>query len=272
MPRQRTSTAEEEKHWAAGHAHVAGVDEAGRGPLAGPVVVAAVAIDREAPDLDDTLLQDSKALTPRALQRAYEMLTRSPHVHFAVATVTAAEIDQLNILQATFLGMERAIDALHSLLPLGVALIDGPYTPPFSRSPSLACSPSGRNTNAKDEQGPRPEGEKDKSPKLVPIIGGDSTVRVIAAASILAKVTRDRLMIESHALFPQYGFHQHKGYPTAMHREALAVHGPCAIHRLTFAPVRAHYGRPIVQPREEEPADEEAEKKGKKEKKRPRPE
>jgi len=185
---------------------VAGVDEAGRGPLAGPVVAAAVVLD---PCLPIDGLADSKKLTaPRRDSLAGEIKQRS--LAWSVAWADAAEIDAINILAATMLAMRRAILGLR-IVP-GVVRIDG------NRLPNLQF---GQLTI---------EGEA--------IIGGDDSVAAISAASILAKTTRDRLMLVLDDIYPHYEFARHKGYPTAIHREKLREHGPCSEHRKSFAPVR----------------------------------
>lgn len=181
---------------------IAGVDEAGRGPLAGPVVAAAVILPREAliPGLND-----SKVLTPDKRSRLYERITETAVAH-GIGEASAAEIDRINILQATYLAMRRAIKRL-GVRPDRI-LVDGPGVPgsPFPESA---------------------------------VIDGDAASLTIAAASILAKVTRDRKMVAFHSEFPEYGFADHKGYGSADHRRALRVHGPCRIHRLSFKGVRS---------------------------------
>ncbi|SRR5579883_2951353 len=179
---------------------IAGVDEAGRGPLAGPVVAAAVILNPEKPIKG---LNDSKQLT--ALQREELFLKIQEHaIAWAVGRADVEEIDQINILQATFLAMRRAVSGL-KILP-DIALVDG------NQNPKLSCET-----------------------KL--IIRGDETEPSISAASIIAKVTRDREMIELDKKFPGYGFAQHKGYTTAEHLLALEKYKPCAIHRRSFEPV-----------------------------------
>ena len=194
---------------------LAGVDEAGRGPLAGPVVAAAVILDELRPVRG---LADSKQLTARRREALFdEICARALCVSIAQASVE--EIDRLNILQATLLAMRRAVLALR-LRPVQV-LVDG------NRVPQL-----GPGAEA-DTTGPQP-------PMTVQaIVQGDALVPAISAASILAKVTRDRLCAELHAQHPQYGFDGHKGYPTPAHLAALRLHGPCAAHRRSIAPVRA---------------------------------
>ena len=184
---------------------VAGVDEAGRGPLAGPVVAAAVILDDLQPIRG---LADSKALTALKRERLFDEI-RARALCCSVAQASAEEIDRLNILQATMLAMRRAVDGLR-LTPHRV-VVDG------NRVPVL----------------PMP---------VAAVVKGDAKVAAISAASILAKVTRDRLCAELHARFPHYGFDGHKGYPTPAHLAALREHGPCPEHRRSYAPVRACLG------------------------------
>jgi ribonuclease HII len=180
---------------------IAGVDEAGRGPLAGPVVVAAVVL----PD-DHGLhaLDDSKKLTERAREALFDPIRRIA-VAWHIETVSVAEIEARNILQATLQGMARAVQALDPAP--GQVLVDGNRTPALQR-PCRA------------------------------IVGGDGLEACISAASILAKVHRDRLMVAMEDSYPGYGFARHKGYPTPLHMERLEALGPCPEHRRTFAPVR----------------------------------
>ena len=182
--------------------HVAGVDEAGRGPLAGPVAVAAVILDPQRP-IDG--LGDSKKLSAKRRDALFPLI-QARALAWHVELVAADEIDRVNILQATLLGMARAVAALRPAA--GLARIDGNMLPA-----GLPCP-----------------GET--------LVGGDALEPAIMAASILAKVSRDRWMLELHATFPVYGFDAHKGYPTAAHLAALAEHGPCPAHRRSFAPVR----------------------------------
>ena len=181
---------------------VAGVDEAGRGPLAGPVVVAAVILDAERP-IDG--LGDSKALS-ETQRDALAPLIRERALAWSVVEVGPAEIERLNILGATLAGMARALRAL-AVAPT-LALIDGNRLPRDLPCPARA------------------------------IVGGDASEAAIGAASILAKTARDALMRELDAIHPGYGFARHKGYPTAEHLAALERLGPCAIHRRGFGPVR----------------------------------
>jgi ribonuclease HII len=179
---------------------IAGVDEAGRGPLAGPVVAAAVILNPTKPIFG---LADSKILT-EAQREALFILILENALSYGVGRAEVEEIDRVNILQATFLAMQRAVAALHIVPHL--ALVDG------NRSPKLPCE-----TKA--------------------IIAGDQTEPAISAASILAKVTRDREMRFLDEQYPLYGFAKHKGYPTKDHIIALKKYGPCDIHRRSYAPV-----------------------------------
>lgn len=189
---------------------LAGVDEAGRGPLAGPVVAAAVVLPldwiREGlpPELHD--LNDSKQLSASQREVFFGLLTSIPGVRFAIAESDAAEIDRINILQATHRAMNLAIRALGKP-PVAHALVDG-------RPVKTLCV------------------------SQTALVKGDSLSYSIAAASVLAKVTRDRFMLEAERRWPGYGFAVHKGYPTPEHLAALERLGPCPIHRRSFAPLR----------------------------------
>ena len=192
-------------HWDA-PGLMAGVDEAGRGPLAGPIVAAAVILD----DLNPIKgLADSKTLTAARREKLYDEI-RAKALCCSVAEASVAEIDELNILQATLLAMRRAVEGLR-LKPVKV-LVDG------NRIPTLDVLAEA-------------------------IVKGDNKVQAISAASILAKVTRDRWCAELHAKYPQYGFDQHKGYGTTQHVAALNEFGACPEHRRTFAPVTAVLNR-----------------------------
>ena len=180
---------------------VAGVDEAGRGPLAGPVVAAAVILDPQRPIAG---LDDSKKLNENQRETLFPLIQEHA-LAWSVIEVSPAEIDRINILQATLLGMKQAIESL-SPNPV-LALVDG------NRAPNVKCD-------------------------VKTIIQGDRLEPAISAASILAKVTRDRFMLEMHDKYPVYGFDRHKGYPTAKHMQLLREWGPCEIHRRSFAPVR----------------------------------
>ena len=188
-----------------GYSLICGVDEAGRGPLAGPVCAAAVILPT---DLDIPGLNDSKKLTEKKRDELYDIITAQA-VAYGIAMVSEEEIDEINILQATFLAMKRAVESL-AVKP-DFVLIDG------NREPDLGELP------------------------LKTIVKGDSRSANIAAASILAKVTRDRYMTELDAVYPQYGFAVHKGYGTKKHYAALEAFDACPAHRKTF--LRTFYER-----------------------------
>lgn len=189
---------------------IAGVDEVGRGPLAGPVIAAAVILDPARPIAG---LADSKKLSPARRERL-TLDIRANALAWALGRAEVAEIDQLNIFQAALLAMRRAVEAL-PMTPDRV-LVDGKHCPP------LACP-------------------------CTAIVKGDAIVPAISAASILAKVTRDAELRELHDRYPRYDFARHKGYPTAIHREALRRFGPCSEHRRSFAPVAAALQAAIVE-------------------------
>lgn len=186
-----------------GFSRICGVDEAGRGPLAGPVCAAAVILPR---DIEIEGLNDSKKLTEKRREALYDIIVKEA-VAYGIAFATEREIDEINILQATFSAMRRAIEQL-SVRP-DMILVDG------NREP-----------------------QSDIPVKT--IVKGDSLSANIAAASILAKVTRDRFMLEQDKLYPEYGFALHKGYGTKAHYAALTQHGACPIHRRTF--LKKFYG------------------------------
>jgi ribonuclease HII len=194
---------------------IAGCDEVGRGTLAGPVVAAAVVLDAARPIVG---LADSKALSARR-REALAALIRERALGWAIGEASVDEIDRVNILQATLLAMQRAVAALH--LRPSLVLVDG------NRAPEL----------------PMPARA---------IVGGDALEPAISAASIVAKVYRDRLMVELGARHPGYGFERHFGYGTIAHKQALAKLGPCPVHRRSFAPVRqALQGR--ISPQQDQP-------------------
>jgi ribonuclease HII len=195
-PDDRAERAAQRQHGAP----VAGIDEAGRGPWAGPVVAAAVVLDHARLPRG---LDDSKALASAERERLHREILATARVGIGIAD--AAEIDRDNILVATFSAMARAVDAL-GCLP-AAALVDG------NRAPGLACP-------------------------VATIVKGDATSLAIAAASIVAKVTRDRMMCEAARRYPGYGFERHKGYGTAEHRAAIACHGLTPLHRRSFRPIR----------------------------------
>ena len=181
---------------------ICGVDEAGRGPLAGPVFAAAVILDPARPIPG---LRDSKKLSAARRDELADLIRRNA-LAWSVSQCCESEIDTLNIFHATMLAMRRAIEGLCHQPTL--ALIDGNRCPPAA----VRC---------------------------LPIVGGDDLVDAISAASILAKTGRDAALLGLHQTYPQYGFDQHKGYPTAMHLERLQLHGVSPVHRRSYAPVRA---------------------------------
>jgi ribonuclease HII len=198
----------EKEAWQSGLFFIAGIDEAGRGPLAGPVVAAAVAFDREPLEKTGmgifTGLTDSKVLTEKQREHFFEQLHGCGFAHIGCSIIGPDIIDEINILQATWKAMAEAVAGI--LPEPDLALVDGRPVR------GLPC--------------------KSKS-----IVKGDAQSLSIAAASIIAKVTRDRLMVELDTQFPQYGFAQHKGYGTSVHLAAISRHGPCPHHRKTFRPV-----------------------------------
>jgi ribonuclease HII len=176
-----------------------GIDEAGRGPLAGPVVAAAAVINPQSPLRN--LVRDSKSISPRKREYIYELLVNSDEVDIGIAMVDEQTIDEINILMATMLAMKNAVTNLR--LSLSCALVDG------NKAPDIPC-------------------------QCIPVVGGDATEPSISAASIVAKVTRDRYMHDMDSLYPGYGFKIHKGYPTKEHYNAIHKLGPCPIHRKTY--------------------------------------
>ena len=180
---------------------VAGVDEAGRGPLAGDVFAAAVILDPANPIVG---LADSKVLTA-SRREALAVEIQEKSLSWSIATASVTEIDQINILQATLLAMKRAVESLH--ISPDLALVDG------NQPPRLLC-------------------------EVRTVIKGDALIASISAASILAKTARDHDLLRLHALYPDYGFDLHKGYGTALHMARLKQFGPSAVHRRSFAPVR----------------------------------
>lgn len=184
-----------------GFVNIAGVDEAGRGPLAGPVFAAACIIPEGIifPGIDD-----SKNLSQAKREALFQQITNTEGVVFAIASTSSEKVDEVNVYQATILAMKEALSLL-TIQP-DYILVDGLQLP-YKEIPSLK------------------------------IIGGDGKSQSIAAASVLAKVARDRVMDEFHKKWPRYGFNKHKGYGTAQHLDAIAKYGPCPIHRLTYAPL-----------------------------------
>lgn len=189
----------------AGHLTIVGIDEAGRGPLAGPVSAGAVILPE---GYEHAILNDSKKLSHLRRETLYEEITNDPTIRWASAMIDAEKIDEINILQATWLAMRTALAGLQTQgHEIDIALIDGKPVKDF----------------------PIPHNG---------IIKGDSLSLSIAAASIIAKVERDRLLVEYDKQWPAYGFAKHKGYGTKQHLAALTEYGPCEIHRQSFAPVR----------------------------------
>lgn len=186
---------------ASGYCHIAGIDEAGRGPLAGPVSVAAVILP---PGFHHPILNDSKQLSEKKREKLYDELIADPAIHWHAVMIEADEIDRLNILQATWTGMRRCAIGLDP--KPDAALIDGKPV-------------------------------RDFPIHHIALVKGDSLSHSIAAASIIAKVRRDRLMVTLAEKYPGYGFEIHKGYPTAAHIQALKKLGPSPVHRRSFAPV-----------------------------------
>lgn len=193
----------EDRLYQQGMVHVCGVDEAGRGPLAGPVCAAAVILP---PHIEIPGLNDSKKLSDKRRRELFPVIQGNA-IAYAIAFSNEKEIDEINILQATFRAMERAVSQLN--VPPDYILVDGNKLPDFD----TACEA---------------------------VVHGDSLSASIAAASILAKVTRDDLMLKFAADYPNYGFDVHKGYGTKVHYEALMKYGPCPIHRMTF--LKKFYG------------------------------
>jgi len=213
---------EEKKLWQKGFKRVAGLDEAGRGPLAGPVLAAAVSIIancklkaksvRSSSSRCDSIiadfknLKDSKKLSPKKREEFYKILKKNPAIEWGIGKVSEKVIDKINILEATKLAMKKAVKNLERKPDF--LILDGNF-------------------------------KIDSNIPQKPIIKGDEKVFSCAAASIIAKVTRDRIMQSYHKKFPRYCFNKHKGYPTKLHLKMLRKYGPCKIHRMTFGPVRA---------------------------------
>jgi ribonuclease HII len=193
----------EEMAYQEGYQIIAGVDEAGRGPLAGPVVAAACIFPR---DLVLEGVDDSKKLSPKEREEIYQILVSHPEIDFAIGVVEQAQIDVINILQASLAAMAIAVKNL--IVEPDFLLVDGNQLPPTG-IPSKA------------------------------VVKGDSLSQSIAAASILAKHSRDQMMLQLHLEWPQYGFDKHKGYATRAHLQAIQKHGLCPIHRKSFEPIKS---------------------------------
>jgi len=193
---------EEKKLWRRGYERVVGLDEVGRGPLAGPVVAAAVIIIKNLKlKIKNLPIRDSKKLSPKKREEFYKILTKNPNIEWGIGRVSERVIDKINILEATKLAMGKAINNLKSKIDF--LILDGNFR------------------------------IKTKIPQKS-IVKADEKVFSCAAASIIAKVNRDKLMMRYHKKYPQYGFDKHKGYPTRLHRLMIKKHGFCKIHRKSF--------------------------------------
>ena len=209
----------EKRLWKKGYTKVAGIDEAGRGPLAGPVVAAAAMISTKRKTQSAKLqfktksllkeVKDSKKLSPKKREALYKLLVKEPNIEWGTGKVSEKMIDKINILEATKLAMKKAVKNLEKKLDKKVIflILDGNF-------------------------------KIDLDIPQKSIKKGDSKVFSIAAASIIAKVTRDRMMKRYHKKYPEYGFDKHKGYATKLHRTMIKKHGPCKIHRMSFRPIR----------------------------------
>ena len=195
---------EEKKLWRKGYKKIAGLDESGRGPLCGPVVAAVVMVKNPKSKIQISKIKDSKKLSAKKREEFYKILINHPNIGWGIGRVSEKVIDKINILEATKLAMERAI---RNLGKVDFLILDGNFKIDLPIS--------------------------QKS-----IVKADEKVFSCAAASILAKVTRDRIMKKLHKKYPQYGFAQHKGYPTKFHKKMLKKYGPGKIHRRTFKPVK----------------------------------
>lgn len=231
----------------------------GRGPLAGPVVVAACYVPNDMPEDLDAVIQDSKKMNEEEREHAYSVLMAEKRIKYAVSIVSHTEIDEINILQASLAGMRRStVDLLNQLKQEG--LID-------KEKPSLGSAKKGSKKKVPGvDSSLESEGLKyvalvdgNKVPADMPvdcqaIVKGDSRIYSIAAASIIAKVTRDEIMVALDKQYPQYNFAQHKGYPTAAHRALVMQHGPCPVHRRSYGPVKAamaHWEKKLEKSEEE---------------------
>ncbi len=207
---------EEKKLWRKGFKRVAGLDEAGRGPLAGPVTAAVVVIKNLKLKIKNLKVNDSKKLSPMVREKLYKILTTHSGIAWGIGRVSEKVIDKINILEATKLAMIKAVKNLK--VKPDFLVLDGNFT-----LPAEALAKAGINPLISQKS----------------IIKGDEKVFSIAAASILAKVARDRIMVRYHKKYPQYQFDIHKGYPTKYHCKMIRKYGPCKIHRKTFHPVSA---------------------------------
>ena len=210
------SLTQEEILWSQGHAIVVGVDEAGRGPLAGPVVAAAVTIEKFSMSNDQfPIIRDAKRLSLKQREGMYHMLRLCPGIEWGTGRVSEKIIDKINILEATKLAMQRAVNSVKRKLKKK-----------YNATPGFLIIDGNFSINVRLSQ--------------QSIIKADETVFSCIAAGIIAKVKRDRMMQRYHRLYPEYGFDKHKGYGTKLHVAMLRKHGPCEIHRRSFNPVSSH--------------------------------
>ncbi|MFH1460296.1 MAG: ribonuclease HII [Candidatus Omnitrophota bacterium] len=207
----------EKKFWKKGYKCVVGLDEAGRGPLAGPVFAAVVIVENCKSGIKNLKeVNDSKKLSPNKREELYKLLTEDKNIKWGIGRVSEKIIDKINILEATKKAMIRAIKNLekrNKKIKVDYLIIDGNFI-----LPAEALAKAGINLNLPQKS----------------VIKGDSKIFSCAAASIIAKVKRDRVMVKYHKKYPQYGFNKHKGYPTKQHRLSIKKYGSCKIHRLTF--------------------------------------
>jgi ribonuclease HII len=213
MEKNKANLKEERKLWKGGYNYIAGLDEAGRGPLAGPVVAAAVMIDKKSQfKIRNSLkeVKDSKKLSPKKREKLYKILINFPQIEWGIGRVTEKVIDRINILEATKLAMKRAVKHLERKMnkKVGYLILDG----------NIKISLDVPQRSIKK---------------------ADNKVFSCAAASIIAKVRRDRAMERYHKKYLKYGFNRHKGYATKLHRKMLRKFGPCKLHRKTFKPVKS---------------------------------
>jgi len=207
---------EEKKLWKKGYKFVIGLDEVGRGPLAGPVVAGAVILNSKF-KIQNLKINDSKKLSVKRREELYEILTNHSDIFWGIGIVSEKVIDKINILEATKLAMQKAIDALEFKIQ------------------KLKCKITNQNSKLLID------GNFSLKTNILQksIIKGDEKVFSISAASIIAKVTRDKLMDKLHEKYPEYGFDKHKGYGTAMHLKNIKKFGPCKIHRKSFEPIKS---------------------------------
>ncbi len=241
---------EEKKLWKAGYKRVICLDEAGRGPLAGPVVAAAVTVSRKNLGFRNLILKDSKKLIPKRREELYKILTKHPDIKWGAGRVSEKMIDKINILEATKIAMGKAIQNLNKKQKRpcikkscdrrifrykDFLILDGNFTLPTE---ALLARRSFSESGAKTGINSATRGEQNRTISQKSIVKADEKVFSCAAASIIAKVTRDRIMEKCHLKYPRYCFDRHKGYPTKLHRRLLRKHGSCQIHRKTFGPVK----------------------------------